>query len=47
MNYTFKKWTPVLGDKTWVAPSADVVGNDTSRFKKMNNFIFAVSKLDK
>jgi carbonic anhydrase/acetyltransferase-like protein (isoleucine patch superfamily) len=29
MTYTFKKWTPVLGEKTWIAPSADVVGNVT------------------
>ena len=26
MTYAFKKWTPVLGDQTWIAPSADVVG---------------------
>ena len=29
MVYSFKKWKPVLGDKTWIAPSADVVGNVT------------------
>ncbi|MBU1641879.1 gamma carbonic anhydrase family protein [bacterium] len=29
MIYTFKKWTPVLGTASWVAPSADVVGNVT------------------
>ncbi len=27
MVYNFKEWTPTLGDKTWIAPSADVVGN--------------------
>lgn len=27
MIYPFKKWTPKLGDGTWVAPSADVIGN--------------------
>jgi len=27
MIYPFKQWTPVLGDKTWIAPSADIVGN--------------------
>jgi len=31
MTYTFKKWSPKTGDKTWIAPSADVIGNDTSR----------------
>ena len=29
MIYPFKKWTPKLGTNTWVAPSADVVGNVT------------------
>ena len=29
MIYPFKKWTPKLGEKTWIAPSADVVGNVT------------------
>ena len=29
MTYTFKQWTPVLGDRTWIADSADVVGNVT------------------
>lgn len=29
MTYTFKKWTPILGNNTWIAPSADVVGNVT------------------
>ncbi len=29
MIYPFKKWTPVLGTNSWVAPSADVVGNVT------------------
>jgi len=29
MIYPFKKWTPILGDKTWIAPSADVIGNIT------------------
>jgi len=27
--YTFKKWAPVLGENSWIAPSADVVGNVT------------------
>lgn len=27
MVYNFKQWSPSLGDKTWIAPSADVVGN--------------------
>ena len=31
MTYPFKQWTPVLGDRTWIADSADVVGNDTFR----------------
>ncbi len=29
MTYTFKKWSPKLGEHTWIAPSADVVGNVT------------------
>ena len=29
MIHTFKQWTPDLGDKTWIADSADVVGNVT------------------
>ena len=29
MIYPFKKWTPDLGEKTWIADSADVVGNVT------------------
>jgi carbonic anhydrase/acetyltransferase-like protein (isoleucine patch superfamily) len=29
MLYPFKQWSPVLGDKTWIAPSSDVVGNVT------------------
>ena len=29
MIYPFKKWTPKLGVNTWIAPSADVVGNVT------------------
>jgi carbonic anhydrase/acetyltransferase-like protein (isoleucine patch superfamily) len=29
MTYPFKQWTPVLGDRTWIADSADVVGNVT------------------
>ena len=29
MLLKFKKWFPVIGDKTWVAPSADVIGNVT------------------
>ncbi|MDF1879941.1 gamma carbonic anhydrase family protein [Sulfurimonas sp. MAG313] len=29
MTYPFKKWTPKLGNKTWIAPSADVIGNVT------------------
>ena len=29
MIYPFKKWTPKLGTNTWIAPSADVVGNVT------------------
>ncbi len=29
MIYPFKQWTPTLGKQTWIAPSADVVGNVT------------------
>ena len=29
MIYKFKEWTPVLGAESWVAPSADIVGNVT------------------
>ena len=29
MIYPFKQWTPKLGTNTWIAPSADVVGNVT------------------
>ena len=29
MIYPFKQWTPKLGTNTWIAPSADVVGNIT------------------
>jgi carbonic anhydrase/acetyltransferase-like protein (isoleucine patch superfamily) len=29
MVYPFKQWTPLTGEKTWIAPSADVVGNVT------------------
>ncbi len=29
MLYSFKKWHPVLGEKNWVAQSADVIGNVT------------------
>ena len=29
MTYTFKQWAPVLGEHTWIADSADVVGNVT------------------
>ncbi len=29
MIYNFKQWTPKLGVNTWIAPSADVVGNVT------------------
>ena len=31
MIYSFKQWTPKLGINIWIAPSADVVGNDISR----------------
>jgi carbonic anhydrase/acetyltransferase-like protein (isoleucine patch superfamily) len=27
MIYPYKSWNPLLGDRTWVAPSADVIGN--------------------
>ncbi|MBN2896542.1 MAG: gamma carbonic anhydrase family protein [Campylobacterales bacterium] len=27
MIYPFKKWQPVTGENTWIAPSADVIGN--------------------
>ncbi|MEA3374136.1 MAG: gamma carbonic anhydrase family protein [Campylobacterota bacterium] len=27
MIYNFKQWSPTLGNKTWIADSADVVGN--------------------
>lgn len=29
MTYPFKQWSPVLGDKSWIADSADVIGNIT------------------
>lgn len=29
MTYRFKRWEPVLGKKTWIAESADVIGNVT------------------
>ena len=29
MTHTFKQWTPDVGDKSWIAPSADVIGNVT------------------
>ena len=29
MVYDFKQWSPQLGKESWVAPSADVVGNVT------------------
>lgn len=29
MIYKFKEWTPALGAESWVAPSADIVGNVT------------------
>lgn len=29
MTYKFKQWTPQLGTNSWVAPSADVIGNVT------------------
>lgn len=29
MIYKFKEWTPALGENSWIAPSADVVGNVT------------------
>jgi len=29
MIYPFKQWAPKLGTNTWIAPSADVVGNAT------------------
>ena len=29
MIHPFKKWSPVLGNKTWIADSADVIGNTT------------------
>jgi carbonic anhydrase/acetyltransferase-like protein (isoleucine patch superfamily) len=29
MIYKFRQWTPELGTNSWVAPSADVVGNVT------------------
>jgi carbonic anhydrase/acetyltransferase-like protein (isoleucine patch superfamily) len=31
MTYKFKEWSPKLGINTWIAPSADVIGNDISR----------------
>ncbi len=27
MIYPFKKWQPIMGENTWIAPSADVIGN--------------------
>jgi carbonic anhydrase/acetyltransferase-like protein (isoleucine patch superfamily) len=29
VTYKFKQWKPILGEKTWIADSADVVGNVT------------------
>jgi carbonic anhydrase/acetyltransferase-like protein (isoleucine patch superfamily) len=29
MTHSFKQWTPTLGDQTWIASSADVIGNVT------------------
>ena len=29
MTYPFKQWHPVIGNNTWIAPSADVIGNVT------------------
>ena len=29
MTYSFKQWSPNLGTNTWIAPSADVIGNIT------------------
>ena len=29
MLLKFKKWFPVVGNKSWIAPSADVIGNVT------------------
>jgi carbonic anhydrase/acetyltransferase-like protein (isoleucine patch superfamily) len=29
VTYKFKQWEPALGEKTWIADSADVVGNVT------------------
>ena len=29
MTYKFKEWSPKLGINTWIAPSADVIGNVT------------------
>lgn len=29
MTYPFKQWTPTMGNKTWIADSADVIGNIT------------------
>lgn len=29
MTYTYKNWKPKLGSKTWIAPSADIIGNIT------------------
>ncbi len=29
MLYPFKKWTPRVGEQTWIAPSSDVIGNVT------------------
>jgi len=29
MTYSFKNHSPVLGENTWIAPSADVIGNVT------------------
>ncbi len=29
MTYPFKQWSPELGQNSWIAPSADVIGNVT------------------
>jgi carbonic anhydrase/acetyltransferase-like protein (isoleucine patch superfamily) len=29
LTHTFKQWTPVQGEQTWIADSADVIGNVT------------------
>jgi carbonic anhydrase/acetyltransferase-like protein (isoleucine patch superfamily) len=45
MIYPYKSWSPVLGDRTWVAPSADVIG-DTQMGKDVSIWFGCVVRGD-